>query len=210
MVQQKRRRNADTSRKRLLEAAIKVFAKKGPEAATIDEISEKAGFNKRLTYHYFGSKEGLYKASLGQVYQQFFTLEIKLSSMLLPAEKLLEILVRRYYEFLRNHPEFVKMICFENLNEGNVAKKLNLHGQKAPVITALQLALQKGQSEKRFRHDIDVTDLLISIFALCFFYFSNRYTISQLLGNKALSPARLNKRIKSVVELLLHGITFGK
>ena len=200
------KRDSQASRKRLINAAIKIFSHHGPEAATIDDICGKAGLNKRLAYHYFGSKEGIYKEALRVVYEQFFNLEIELGSMLLPAEELLEVLVRRYYKFLEAHTDFVKMICYENLNEGRMAKQLNLTGQKVPVIIALQLALQKGQADKRFREGIDVTELLVSIFALCFFYFSNQYTMSQFLGKKTVAKSNIDARIRHVVELLLHGI----
>jgi len=206
----KGKRNAQASKQRLLNAAIEVFARKGPGAATVDEISALAGLNKRLTYHYFGSKELLYKAALYQVYESFFSLEIELSAMLLPADELLETLVRRYYRFLDEHPDFVRMLCFENLNDAQAAREMNLQDKKAPIITALRLAQQVGQDAKRFRNDIDVADLLISIFSLCFFYFSNRYTMCQLLENNTTSLSNLDKRIKNVVALLLYGITAEK
>lgn len=202
----RQKRNAQASRQRILEAAIVVFSKKGPTSATVDEIAARARLNKRLAYHYFGDKEKLYQAALHHVYDSFFSLEIELSDMLLPAEELLEILVRRYYRFLQDHPEFVRMICHENLNDARTARKLPLQGQKAPIITALQLAMQKGRDEGRFRNDIDAADLLISICALCFFYFSNRHTMGQLLGTNMTAPAHLNRRIRHVVSLLLHGI----
>jgi len=202
----KKKRNAQASRNKLLEAAIEVFSRHGPEAATIDEICGLAGLNKRLAYHYFSSKEGLYREALRVVYERFFALDVALSSMLLPAEQLLELLVRRYYEFLSANQRLIRMISFENLNEGRVARGLNLQGQKAPVITAIQLALAKGQAEKRFREGIDVTELLISIFALTFFYFSNQYTLEQMLGRPPAARQNLENRIKHVVSLVLHGI----
>jgi len=203
-------RDPQRSREALLSAAIDVFARMGPHAATIDEICQKAGLNKRLAYHYFGGKDGLYKSALKVVYNEFYCLEVELGSMLLPADELLEVLVARYHEFLQSHPTFVNLISYENLNDARTASELNLKDQKAPVITALRLALQKGQDEGKFRPNIDVHDLLISIFALCFFYFSNHRTMEMLLGSQPLDPARMNDRIKHVVELLLSGISVEK
>lgn len=202
-----KKRNRQQSIQRIIDAAIGVFARRGPDAATINEICDKAKLNKRMVYHYFGSKDGLYEQVLQTAYRQFFSLEVSLGSMLLPPEELLETLVRRYYKFLAGHPELVRLISYENLNEGRVAKRLDLTGQKAPVITALQLALQKGQSEKRFRAGIDATQLLLSIFSLCFFYFANRHTMEQFLGRSFAGRTSMEKRIQHVVELLLHGIS---
>lgn len=203
----KRKRNREESMARILAAGVEVFAEHGPEAATVDDICARAELNKRMVYHYYGSKEGLYEKVIQEVYRQFLSLEVSLGSMLLPAEELLETLVSAYYRFLNDHPTFVRLISYENLNNGRVAERLELAGQKAPVITALQLALQKGQTEGRFRPGVDVTQLLLSIFSLCFFYFANRHTMEQFLGKSSLDAATMQDRITHVVELLLHGIS---
>jgi len=202
-----KKRNAQASRQRLIDAAIEVFACNGPKAATIDEICGKAGLNKRLAYHYFGSKEGLYQEALRTIYNLFFDLEVELGSMLLPAEKLLDVIITNYYAFIHSHPDFVRMISYENLNEGKTAELLNLAGKKARIITALQLALQKGQTENRFRKDIDVTELLLSLFGGCWFCFTNQYTMGLLLDKDIMTPSNLEARTKHVVKLLLHGIS---
>lgn len=206
-VPTKQKRDSQLSRKRLLDAAIEVFSLRGPRGATIDRICNRARLNKRMAYHYFGSKEQLYRQALAAVYDQFFSVEVELAAMLLPPEQLLETLVRRYYQFLSQHPAFVRLISYENLNQGRTARELSLKGKKAPVITALTLAMEKGQADGRFRPGVDVTELLTSIFSLCFFYFSNQYTMGQLLGKGCLTRSSMEGRIRHVVDLLLHGIT---
>ena len=201
-----RKRGSQSSMQDLLAAAIEVFAQRGPEAATVDEISRKAGLNKRMIYHYFGSKEQLYRQSLQYVYEQFRSLDISLSAMLLPVEELVETLVRQYYTFLHDHPNFVRLISYENLSGGEVVRQLGLGGQKAQIITALRLALEKGKAERQFRSGIDVPELLVSILALCFFYFSNANTMGEFVSEVAMTKPALERRVAHVVDLLLHGI----
>src|SRR5437588_7481375 len=50
----------DATQQRLLEAAEEVFAAKGFKAASIREISTKAGANVAAINYYFGDKERLY------------------------------------------------------------------------------------------------------------------------------------------------------
>ena len=100
-----KKRNSQKSMQDLLEAAIEVFAEWGPKAATVDEISAKAGLNKRMLYHYFGSKEKLYQQSLIHMYHQLLSLDIPLESMLLPVEDLIETIVRQHHMFLLEHEE---------------------------------------------------------------------------------------------------------
>jgi TetR/AcrR family transcriptional regulator len=57
-------RNPERSRERILSAALKEFAAKGFAGARVDYIARRAAINKRMLYHYFGNKEGLFKAVL--------------------------------------------------------------------------------------------------------------------------------------------------
>jgi AcrR family transcriptional regulator len=57
-------RNPERTRTRILSAALKEFAAHGFAGARVDAIARRAAINKRMLYHYFGDKEGLFKAVL--------------------------------------------------------------------------------------------------------------------------------------------------
>lgn len=57
----------DRTRTRILEAAKQEFAQEGFAGARVDGIARLAGANKQLIYHYFGDKEGLFKAVMADV-----------------------------------------------------------------------------------------------------------------------------------------------
>jgi TetR/AcrR family transcriptional regulator, repressor for neighboring sulfatase len=48
----------------LIEAAIELFAERGPAAVSVREIATRAGVNHGLVHRHFGSKEGLLSAVL--------------------------------------------------------------------------------------------------------------------------------------------------
>jgi AcrR family transcriptional regulator len=50
----------------MLAVAARAFADRGFHAASVDTIAEGAGISKPMVYAYFGSKEGLYRACMGQ------------------------------------------------------------------------------------------------------------------------------------------------
>jgi TetR/AcrR family transcriptional regulator len=52
------------TRERILRAARREFVAKGFAGARVDAIARAAAVNKRMLYHYFGDKEGLYRATL--------------------------------------------------------------------------------------------------------------------------------------------------
>ena len=57
-------RNPERTRARILTAALAEFAAKGFAGARVDAIARRAAINKRMLYHYFGDKEGLFRAVL--------------------------------------------------------------------------------------------------------------------------------------------------
>jgi AcrR family transcriptional regulator len=63
------------TRTQLLQAAARVYARRGFDGATLDEVAEEAGFTKGAVYDHFGSKENLMLALLdehlsGQIAEQ--------------------------------------------------------------------------------------------------------------------------------------------
>lgn len=52
-------RHKEQRRERILECAMKIFAEKGFQDATISEISKAAGVSDATVYEYFKSKEEL-------------------------------------------------------------------------------------------------------------------------------------------------------
>jgi AcrR family transcriptional regulator len=57
-------RDPERTRKRILEAASTEFAAKGFAGARVDTIARNASINKRMLYHYFGDKNGLFREVL--------------------------------------------------------------------------------------------------------------------------------------------------
>src|SRR6185436_20405771 len=57
-------RNPEQTQQRILEAALQEFAAKGFAGARVDVIAQRARINKRMLYHYFGDKDGLFREVL--------------------------------------------------------------------------------------------------------------------------------------------------
>ncbi len=205
----KRARDAEASRRRLLEAGVKVFSERGPDGGSVSMIARQARINRRMLYHYFGSKEGLYRAAFRHAYEQLSSAEVELADLALGAEDLLARLIRSYYRFHATHPRHVRLLMWENLRQGKAAREAEIGSIKAPIIEALRIALDRGRREGRFRADIDEKQLLISCMALSFFYFSNQYTVGEALGFDLASPKAVRARVDHVVRLVLDGIRAG-
>ncbi len=194
------------ARDRLLRAAMTRFARAGYDGTTVDEIVAAARVNKRMVYHYFGDKERLYHAVLAEAYRSLELVEIDALAHTAGIDALTAEIVRTYFDFLENHPEFVRLLLWENLNDGRGLAKADFRLSKDPMLTALNRLLRDGIAAGQIRADMDARYLLISLIGLCLVYSSNRFTLSQSLRLDLGSAAVRATGIAHITRLLLDGI----
>lgn len=98
------------SRETVLDAAERVMAEHGYEAATLALIVEEAGIPVSSVYHYFGSKDGVLLAVMERGAQRFFETLPPLDERVgTPAEHLaLSAAAVRYA--LEQHPDFLRLV----------------------------------------------------------------------------------------------------
>lgn len=175
-------RNPDRTRRRLLRAAIKLFAQQGFHAVSVDAIVDLAKVNKRMVYHYFGSKDALFEAALVEVDGRIESIEFHAVGLGRdPAEKLAR-LWESYFAFLDDEPEFTRLLQWENLEKGRHLTKANHLLTKNPFFERFQAIVQEGIAAGDFRADLNVAHLLIHFIGLCFIDHSNRFSLSQSLN----------------------------
>lgn len=199
------KRPSDT-RGKLIQTATKLFSEKGYDGITVDEIVDTAGVNKRMVYHYFGSKEAIYQEVLREVFGRLTQLELTATASDEQAEVIIEKLVRVYFKFLVDNPEFVQLLLWENLSKGRHLDPVIEDLSKAPILKFLQTTLEEQSRRGQINSQLNPKHLLINLIGLCFIYFSNRYTLSQTVGIDLNSPAHLNAGIKQVIELFKRGM----
>jgi TetR/AcrR family transcriptional regulator len=199
-------RNPDRTRRRLLSAAIRLFAKHGFHAVSVDEIVALAKVNKRMVYHYFGSKDALFEAALVEVYGRIESIEfhaIELGQT--PREKLARLL-ESYFDFLDAEPEFTRLLQWENLEKGRHLRKENHLLTKNPFFARFRGIVEDGMAAGEFRQDLDIPHLLIHFIGLCFIYHSNRFSLSQSL-ELDLGDVDVKKQgLRQVLTLVFEGI----
>lgn len=200
------RRNPDRTRRRILQAAIRLFAKHGFHAVSVDLIVGQARVNKRMVYHYFGSKDALFEAALSEVYQRIEAIEFHaIESGQSPREKLARLL-ESYFDFLDAEPEFTRLLQWENLEKGRHLTKSNHLLTKNPFLHRFRAIVQDGVAAGEFRPDLDVTHLMIHFIGLCFIYHSNRFSLSQSLELDLGSGQVKQRGLNQVIGLVFEGI----
>lgn len=199
-------RNPDRTRRRILQAAIKLFAKHGFHAVSVDQIVGSVNVNKRMVYHYFGSKDKLFEAALSDVYKRIEAIEFHaIDRGRSPREKLSRLL-ESYFDFLNNEPDFTRLLLWENLEKGRHLTRENHLLSKNPFLEKFKVIVEDGIQSGEFRSDLDVPHLLIHFIGLCFIYHSNRFSLSQSLGLNLGSNKVKEAGLHQVLNLVFEGI----
>ncbi len=202
-------RNPDRTRRRLLQAAIRLFASRGYHGVAVDQIVAAARVNKRMVYHYFGSKDAIFEAALHEVYGRIESIDFHaIERGRSPREKLTRLL-ESYFEFLDQNPEFTQLLQWENLDRGQHLHKPDLLPTTNPFLERFREVVKEGMAIGEFRPDLNIPYLLIHFIGLCFIYHSNRFSLSQSL-NMDLGDSKVRARgLDQVLHLVFKGIASG-
>lgn len=200
-------RDRERTRAAILEAATADFAEKGISGARVDAIAARAGTNKRMLYHYFGDKEGLYVAVLEAAYGAIRSAERELDITHRSPEEALSELTRFTWHYFLENPEFISLLNTENLHKAVHLKGsppiLEMHSH---FVTELAKVLERGVEQKIFRPGLDPVTVYLSIAALGYFYLSNKYTLSAIFDRDLLDPARLREWEDHIVATVLSSV----
>jgi len=188
-------RDADQTRKRILEAATIEFASKGLGGARVDEIALRSRANKRMIYHYFGSKQGLYIAVLEDALGNLRAQELRLDvEHLDPLEGLVQL-----FDFMTDHFEanqsLVRLLTNENLQKARfMQKSATIREMSWPVLTMISRLIERGTEDRVLIDGLDPLRVYVMMVALSQFHLSNVHTLSVIfdrdLSDKAWRVAR--------------------
>src|SRR5205085_3568481 len=108
-------RDPERTRAAILAAATEEFTANGLTGARVDAIARRARVNKRMIYHYFGGKDGLYLAVLETTYAAIRAAEQELHlTDRDPVDGMRELVLFTWHYFLA-HPELVPSEEYQHL-----------------------------------------------------------------------------------------------
>lgn len=190
-----RPRDAEATKARILAAAKTEFARVGLGGARVDEIAAKADANKRMIYHYFGSKEELFTYVLEEAYLDIREAEQQLDLDSMPAMDALEKLVRFTWEYYLDNPEFITLVNSENLHRArHISGSERVRTAGVRFVQMVSRLLDRGVAEGVFRPGVDPVQLNITIAAIGYYYLTNRHTGSIMLGRDFMTEPALQAR----------------
>jgi AcrR family transcriptional regulator len=202
-----RAQQADQTRARILQAAIKVFTEDGYSGGRIERISAEADSNDRMLYYYFGSKEKLFVRVLEHTYEQFNLAESTLRLDPSTPVQTLQQLVAFVWDYYVTHPEFVAILSIENLHKGRHARQSSeLRRLSGEAVGVLRPIIEAGQQQGVFRADLDIKHVYLMIASLCYFYNSNLHTLTSFLDPDIAQPQQRQDWLGFISDLVVRGV----
>jgi AcrR family transcriptional regulator len=183
-------RNAARSRAAILEAAERLFSEHGFDGTTMAAIGASAGLSRGAPGYLFGSKEQLYRAVLGALFED--------SREVLPGLP--------HDADLAGRPAFLRILKLEALAGDRRLEGLPEHlATLAMAIHQLAEGLERsGGTIGGGARSLDVRHLALSLIAMCLFPLAH----PALVRDIGLEPGRRfqEERQREIVDLVLYGV----
>jgi AcrR family transcriptional regulator len=151
---------------RILKKALELFSEKGYDATSVREICEAAGITKPTLYHFYGSKEGVYRAIVEGALERF---QADLIHALDGEGSLRDRLVRMaqsYVEGTRREPELARFVMALIHNSPRSAPATDLVGFYRGILDALARTLDAAVARGELRPGPTDVRLLVFMGAL--------------------------------------------
>ena len=187
--------------RKILEAAGKVFMKKGRLGASMQDIADEAGINRTLLHYYFRNKEKLFDTIFTKLLARVFPAMVAAFTSAKPFIEKVQIFVDTYTEMLSENP-YLPVFVFQeiSLNPERLAGIIQQSGLD-PDIAFKELS---KELETAGINDVDPRHMVANILGMVLFPYIGRALI-QKVAFKDDAPAYekfLEERKKHVPEIV--------
>ena len=180
-------RNPERTRGRILSAALEEFATNGFAGARVDVIAHRAAINKRMLYHYFGNKEGLFRAVLRRKITERQAWAEGLSGD--PAESL-----SFWFEAACKDMDWIHLLEWEAL-EGKKRKVIDEKGRRATVDRGLE-RIRQQQARGQVSGEFNPRHVMLAMRSLTMFPMAFPQLTKFIMGRSVFDPCFQKERKK--------------
>jgi TetR/AcrR family fatty acid metabolism transcriptional regulator len=143
---------AEEKRRLILDAAVRVFARKGFHTSRVGDIAEEAGVAHGLLYHYFSSKdevlETIFRENWGVLVERLDAVVRTDESARDKLRHVSAILLRTW----RHEPDVVRVLIREIARSAEVQERI---GDLVKPIETIRRIIVHGKDTGEFRSDLD-------------------------------------------------------
>ncbi len=186
----------DTSSARILESALELFSTRGYEATSVREICAAAHITKPTLYHFFGSKEGVYRALVDGAFGRFSDALERHAAAQGDTRTRLKGVARGFFEEVRDNRELVRFVLGLIHNPSSVAPPIDFKRFYERDLELVGACLAEGVKSGELRPGPLETRLLLFMGGL-----GESICGSLIMGRPELTPELAD----SLVDVLLDG-----
>ncbi|HUQ81043.1 MAG TPA: CerR family C-terminal domain-containing protein [Gemmatimonadaceae bacterium] len=172
----------------ILDAAERLFARKGFAATTIKQIATDARVNSALLYYYYDSKETLYRAMLQRILSQLLARGTDAVERATSHTDRIRAFIRAQTKLLAEHPHFPQLLVREMVDHQAAHAEQAITSTAAGAFKRLCDVIVAGQKDGVFRPALDPRFAAISIIAQVAYFAIARPAVGILLGHGTAGP----------------------
>ncbi len=143
---------AEDKARRILEAAVRVFAARGYEASRVGDIAKEAGVAYGLVYHYYGSKKAVLEAVFREAWGRLLGAVALAEETGETAPDQLELVVKIVLRTWRDDFDLVRLLVREVTRNPNLQDELD---EIAQGFASLERIVRRGQEQGTLRPEPD-------------------------------------------------------
>lgn len=180
---------------RILNKALELFSEKGYDATSVREICEAAGITKPTLYHFYGSKEGVYRALVGgslDAFRRQIARDVEPPGS--PRERLRRM-ARGYFLYAREHRELSRFLLSLVHNPPSSAPRTDIPRYYEEIVALISHVAEEGVEEGSFAPGSADVRMLALMGALA--EALHGYLI---VGRPDLTPVLADRLVDTVVE----------
>lgn len=192
------------TRERILEVAEASLGEYGYHGTRLHEIARRVGIQKASLFHYFPSKEQLYRAVLEESFGQTEeTIRQVLATDSPPIDKL-RSLVSAYVDMVAAHPQRTKILLRQSLGDAPVERKAG----EAERLLRLVAAFIADAQHTMAVAPIDPLAIVLAVIGMVAFFFTSAPVLIPTWQGDPRDPsnvARVKSYVLDIVERCLAG-----
>jgi TetR/AcrR family fatty acid metabolism transcriptional regulator len=142
----------EDKRRLILDAAVRVFARKGYHTSRVGDIAEEAGVAHGLLYHYFRSKEELLETIFRETWRDVLDAVRSVEETDESARERLAGIAKILLRAWRRDPDLVRVLVREVTRSSHLQRQID---EIDEAFAGLERIIARGQADAEFRPDID-------------------------------------------------------